>query len=224
MITVRQIDRLWSAKAYDRLLEQLISPRPEASDRLLSQLPGSLPAAAMAVIRLDELSQPFVPLYGQLVRTILAAQRPSEGCGGGWGDVATTALCLRALLCGQGHGVAIDRGIAALAALQKPEGIWPNMPVRRMPIDPFVSAFVLLLLGDHKIFRQGVQFQDAIDWFKSNELALDEQTASLWSHAKRRLPTKNPGSRVSQAEGSSLPGLPLQRQVLRQTAPVALGV
>jgi len=190
MITVRQIDRLWSAKAYDRLLEQLLAPRPEGSTKLLSQLTGSLPAAAMAVIRLDELSQSFAPLYSQLLRTIVAAQRPGDsGGGGGWGDVATTALCLRALLCGQGHGVAIDRGMAALASLQKPEGIWPGMPVRRMPTDPFVSAFVLLLLSNSDIFRQAVRFDDAIEWFKLNEIALDEQTARLWSHARRRLPS-----------------------------------
>ena len=186
MITVRQIDRLWSAKAYERLLEQLVLPRPEASDRLLSQLPGSLPVAAMAVIRLDELSQPFVPLYSQLVRTILAAQRPD----GGWGDVMTTAICLRALLCGNGNGEAIDRGLAALASLQKPEGIWPGMPVQRMPIDPFASAFVLLRLGDFDAFRQTIRLEEAIEWFESNEPALDEQTARLWAHAKRRLPAR----------------------------------
>jgi hypothetical protein len=100
-----------------------------------------------------------------------------------------TALCLRALLCGNGNGVAIERGIAALEALQKPEGIWPGMPVRRMPVDPFISAFVLLLLGDRIIFRKAIRFDDAVEWFKMNELALDEQTARLWSHARRRVPT-----------------------------------
>jgi hypothetical protein len=186
MITVRQIDRLWSAKAFDRLLEQLISPRPESSDRLLSQLPGSLPAAAMAVIRLDELSQSFAPLYSQLVRTILSEQRPD----GGWGDVMTTALCLRALLCGNGNGLAVERGLASLASLQKEQGIWPSMPVRRMPVDPYASAFVLLHLGSSEAFRNAVRVEDAKNWFDSNELALDEPARKLWSHACRRLPTR----------------------------------
>jgi hypothetical protein len=187
MITVRQIDRLWSAKAYERLLEQLIAPRPETSERLLSQLPGSLPAAAMAVIRLDELSQSFAPLYSQLVRTIIAAQRPD----GGWGDVMTTALCLRALLCGNGNGLAVERGLASLASLQKPEEtIWPSMPVRRMPIDPFASAFVLLHLANHEAFRDAIRLDDAVDWFESNELVLDEPTRKLWSHARRRVPAR----------------------------------
>ncbi len=187
MITVRQIDRLWTAKAYNRLLEQLISPRPEASDRLVSQLNGPLPAAAMAIIRLDELSQSFVPLYGQLVRTILKAQRPTDAAGGGWGDVMTTAICLKALLCGNGDGAAIERGINFLAALQKPEGIWPSMPVRRMPIDPFASAFVLFCLSDSAAFSRAIQLEAAIEWFESNKMAMDSATTSLWSHAKIRL-------------------------------------
>lgn len=204
MITVRQIDRLWSAKAYDRLLEQLISPRPEASDQLLSHLAGPLAAAGMAVIRLDELSQPFVPLYGELIRTILKSQRSvvpqsvaqqsaaqlpnAHGPKGGWGDVITTAICLRALMCGNGNGDAIDRGLEFLAGLQKPEGIWPNIPARRMPVDPFASAFVLARLGDMPAFRQAVDMSQAMAWFESNEIALDEQTRRLWTHAKRRVP------------------------------------
>jgi len=235
MITVRQIDRLWSAKAYDRLLEQLISPRPEASDRLLSQLPGSLPAAAMAIIRLDEMSQSYVSMYGQLVRIIIAAQTPApvaanaaanvaavapaqnSGAGstpqaanafGGWGDVLTTALCLRALLCGNGHGQAIDRGIAALAGLQKPEGIWPAEPVRRMPVDAFASAFVLLQLGSCEAFRNAVRLDDAVDWFEDNQLALDAPTAKLWAHAKLRLPVRGKrNSLLPAASGTDSAGI-----------------
>ncbi len=189
MITVRQIQRLWNGKAYERLLGQLTAPRPEASGRLLSQQlsngAGPLPTAALMVVRLDELAQSYVPLYSELVRTILAAQRPD----GGWGDVMTTALCLRALLCGQGHGTVIDRGLTALGSLQKEEGIWPGMPVKRMPADAFASAYVLLQLADSEQFRQAVKFDHAVEWFTSNELALDEDTKKLWAHARRRRAT-----------------------------------
>jgi hypothetical protein len=140
----------------------------------------------MTVIRLDELSQPFVPLYGELIRTLIKAQRPE----GGWGDVVTTALCLRALMCGNGNGDAIDRGLEFLAGLQKPEGIWPNIPARRMPVDPFASAFLLARLGDMPAFRQAVDMDQATAWFVENEIALDEQTRRLWTHAKRRVPVE----------------------------------
>ena len=187
MITVRQIQRLWDAKAYTKLVEQLTAPRPAASKRLTDHLcafgGGAVAAAAVAVIRLDELNQPFVPVYSDLVRQILAAQLPD----GGWGDVLLAAMCIRALLCGQGHGIAIDRGLTQLADLQKPEGIWPSIPVRRMPADVYDSALVLSQLGDSEKFRSAVRFDDALDWFQNNELALDSDSAKLWAGVKRRM-------------------------------------
>ena len=204
MITVRQIEKLWNAKACERLLEQLLSPRPETSERLVELLcetpsglagagmdpvtgarmpvAGLLPAAAMVVIRLDELAQSYVPLCGQLLSSILAAQRVD----GGWGDTMITALCIRALLCGRGHGAAIDRGLDLLARLQKDEGIWPAMPVRRMPVDAFASAFVLMQLCDADAFRHAVRFDHAVEWFTENEPALEPGSKKLWSHARRR--------------------------------------
>jgi hypothetical protein len=176
MITVRQIQRFWQGKAYDRVLAQLLACRSESSPRLVEELNGIDAAAAMLIIRLDELSQVFAPLYSEAVRTLLQNQRPD----GSWGDTITTAIALRALLCGNGHGSAIERGMRFLANLQKSEGIWPCVPVRRMPVDPFASAFVLVQLGNHASFHQAIRFIDAREWFIHNELALDEATRKLW--------------------------------------------
>src|SRR5450432_3326604 len=108
MMTVRHIEKLWNAKAYQRLLREMLAGRPEASLRVEAELAdsGVLPAAAMALLRLDELAQSHVPLYSKLLKIILAAQ---EG-DGGWGDPMSTALCLRALLGSRGQGVAIQHG------------------------------------------------------------------------------------------------------------------
>ena len=182
MITVRQIERQWEARAYHRLFCDLMAARPEGVMRLGLDTAGALPAAAIAVIRLDELAQPNVKLYSTLVRAILLAQ---EG-DGGWGDLITTALCLRALLCGEGNGVAIDRGMTWLAGLQKAEGIWPNIPIRRMAADSYVSALVLYQLGEHARFRQAIRLADAVHWFADNELRLDEETRNLWNRARVR--------------------------------------
>jgi len=179
MITVRQIERLWTAKQYERLFRQLLACRPEASFRLEIELGRAVPAAALAIIRLDELSQAHATIYADLVRTVLGAQDSD----GGWTDPMTTALCLRALLCGQGHGAAIDRGLFYLASMQKSEGIWPRVPIRRMPADPYVSAFILYQLGNCLRFRSAVRFFDAINWFEQNEPTLEPDACDLWQRA-----------------------------------------
>jgi hypothetical protein len=139
----------------------------------------ALPAAAMAVIRMDELSQNYLPIFAKMTRTVLAAQDSD----GGWGDVMTTALCLRALLVGNGHGVAVERGIQYLANLQKDEGIWPKIPLRRMEADAYTSAFVLFHLGDVQLFRDAINFDAAIAWFKQHPSELDADTQKLWQRA-----------------------------------------
>src|SRR3954451_21867614 len=148
MQTTRQLDRFWSARQYDRLARELLTARIESSPRLVAELAHPVPAAAMALIRLDELNQGFHPLNEKLIRTIIAAQ---EG-DGGWGDLIVSALCLRALMCNRGQGIAIGRGIAYLAPLQKPEGPWPPVPIRRTTEDAFVSAFILFQLADQPAF------------------------------------------------------------------------
>lgn len=182
MMTVRQIERHWESKAFERLFAELIAARPEASLRLGIDVARPVPAAALAVVRLDELTQSHAKLYPKLLKSILAAQEAD----GGWGDLVTTALALRALLCGQGHGHAIDRGMKYLAHLQKSDGIWPNVPIRRMPADPYLSALILYLLADQKSFRHSVRLSDAVAWFASHQPWLDEETQDLWRRASKR--------------------------------------
>lgn len=182
MVTVRQIERHWNQKAYDRVYQDLVSARPEGLYRPERAAATATLAAAMAVIRLDELTQTHVPLYGKLVRAILASQDPD----GGWGDPAVTALCVRALQCSRGQGLAITRGLTYLAHLQKPEGIWPNVPLRRMPADAHSSAFILAQLGDNADFRQAVRLADAVAWFRTHVDELDEPTSRLWQRASLR--------------------------------------
>jgi hypothetical protein len=181
MTTVRQIERCWNAKEYRKLFRELVAARPEGILRLEVEVRAPL-AAAMAVIRLDELSQAHVPLCGRLIRAILGAQEAD----GGWGEPVTTALCLRALLCGQGEGSAVDRGMEYLANLQKEEGIWPSQPLRRMPADPHGSAFVLGQLADSPAFRRNVRLPAAAAWFEAHADELDDETLQLWERARTR--------------------------------------
>lgn len=187
MQTVRQIERYWTARQYDRLARELLRARPESCDRLALEFARAVPAAALALIRLDEFNQAGHALNGKFIRTILAAQ---EG-DGGWGDPLTTALCLRALFCNDGQGVALHRGMEYLAALQKSNGAWPALPIPRTVEDPFVSAFILFHLADQRAFRAAVRLDDALHWFSQHEAALAPDARRLWdrAHLRARLAT-----------------------------------
>lgn len=186
MTTVRHVEKLWKSRTWGRLLREMLTNRPESSPRLTEDLDCLVAAASMAMIRLDELNQTHTGLYAKLLRTVLCSQDPD----GGWRDPLLTALCLRALLIDSGQGLAIDRGMAYLATMQKSEGIWPKMPFRRLAADPFTSAYVLLQLAGNEQFRRTVRFDDAIDWFLMNEDSLDDETERLWQYVAATLPRR----------------------------------
>jgi hypothetical protein len=175
MLTSRQVERIWNQGQFQLLSSLCLEMRPEYSARLLADLSGSVPAAALAVIRFDEFGQSHLPLVTRLLRHILAAQEPD----GGWGNPLLTALALRALLTCSGDGPAIDRGLASLATLQKDDGLWPRIPVRRMPADPFASAFILLQLSPFSRFRSVVRFRDALHQFEADPFDADAETRQL---------------------------------------------
>jgi len=182
MQTVRQIERYWNARQYDRLTRSLLAARPEASERLAIELGHAIPAAALSLIRMDELMQAHHPLSPKLIRALLASQESD----GGWGDPLTTAVCLRALLLGSGQGIAVERGVAYLAALQQTSGIWPSVGVRRTAEDPFVSAFILFQLADQPVFQSVVRMDAAADWFDRHPSSLNADTLRLWHRASLR--------------------------------------
>lgn len=182
MITVKQIEQCWGSRQYERLYRDLIAFRPEANLPVTPDAGWAAPAAAMAVIWLDDFSQSHAPLYPKLIKALIATQQPD----GSWGDLVTTALCLRALLCCNGDGMAIQRGLAFLANLQKPEGCWPRVPHRRMPEDADVSVTVLAHLGDKEAFANAVRLDDAVAWFENNEPYLDVKTKAAWHRVARR--------------------------------------
>jgi hypothetical protein len=161
-----------------------ITPRrfKTSAPTLPASLIGVVPVAALAIIRLDELTQAGHPFYRRLLNVILTSQQKD----GGWGDLFVTALCLRALIAGNGSGVAISAGLAYLANLQKSEGAWPHDPIRRLPADGYTTAFILHQLAEFSIFRATIRFDDAITWFTYHASELDPETRRLWQHARTR--------------------------------------
>lgn len=183
MMTVRQIEKRWNAQLPAKLIDDLLASRPEDSSRLRRVLSANpVAVAAMALVRLDELNQSHTPLASRLLRHVLATQ----GDDGGWDSPAVTAICLRALLLCGGHGLAIDRGMQSLAALQKDDGLWPTLPIRRTESDAFVSAFILFCLGDSPAFRQAVRFAPALDRMTRDLPSLDPETQQLYQRATAR--------------------------------------
>jgi hypothetical protein len=182
MMTVRHLERQWNAKQYTRLQTELLEARPEAKFEFDARASQPARTAAWMLIRLEELDQAHVPLATSLRRTLLAMQETD----GGWGDLAVSALVLRALLLGKGEGIAIDRGLAYLANLQQVEGIWPAAPIRRMPADAVTSAFILSQLADQMRFRQAVRVEDAFAWFANHRASLDARTSQAWDSLRAR--------------------------------------
>ena len=186
MLTVRHLERDWNARAYGRLMRELLAARGEATPKLITDLARPAASAAMIMVRLDELGQAHVPLFTTLLRTVLAAQDSD----GGWTDPLITALAVRALRLSNGNGVAVDRGLKYLADLQKENGLWPAEPIRRLEGDPFVTVWVLFHLGSDPSFRRVVQFDDALAAMELMEDAHTPETKRLWARVNRRQLTR----------------------------------
>ena len=185
MITIRQIERLWKDKKFKRLMRDCTVARPEASLRLETDLANRLAAAAMAVVRLDELNRQTAPVFDLLLAAVLSGQEAD----GGWGNAPTSALCLRALATAGGPVEAIARGIDFLSNLQREEGLWPAGPLKRMPGDPYLTAFTLLHLTAEARLRGIADCLDldaAADWLDFNPGRLDTETRRLWGRVGSR--------------------------------------
>jgi hypothetical protein len=171
MITVRQIQRLWDEHAYGRLAGLLGEGRSDLPEDAPRGSP-SVSAAALGIIRLDELAQSSHPVCARFIRSLLNAQQPD----GGWGEIGLTVLAIRALRCANGDGEAIARGIQWLADLQKEDGAWPMEPVRRLPADAGNTTFVLLHLGNDPLLRARARLDDALAWISSHHHEMDAGT------------------------------------------------
>jgi hypothetical protein len=188
MLTVRHIEKLWEARKYSKLFNELIALRVEsvaAPEMAENPCPA---AAAIALIRIDEMMQSHAAICPSLIRALIATQDPD----GGWKDPCTTALAVKALCLQNGQGDSIERGLDYLADLQQSSGLWTKIPAGRMPEDPpkdpLISAFVLLQLGDNDRFRQKVDFPAALTRIAqaAEKAGLEPTAKTLWDQARLR--------------------------------------
>lgn len=196
MTTIRQMERLWNARSFSKLLRDMLAHRVEGVFALEAEMNLAPAAVAAAMIRLDELGQAHLPIATTFVRFLLTIQNAD----GSWGDVATTALALKALMTSKGSGIAIERGLKFLADMQKSDGLWPKIPIKRTSSDPMISAFVLQQLGHDARFHAAVRVDDALGWYGGNQPGLDPNTRRAWERATLRCKSIIRTSRMQPAE------------------------
>lgn len=187
MMTARQIEKWWMAREYVKLARQCLAGRAESVDSLRVALASPTAAAALALIRLDELGQ-STPVAAAMVRAVSAAQRDD----GGWEEPILSAVCVRALLA---HGCHRDQsagGIASLARLQRDDGAWPRESFRRMPGDVCATAFILLQLVHDETFRAAVRVGDAVRWLREQQRSLVGDAVTLTRFALLRSSSRGP--------------------------------
>jgi hypothetical protein len=98
--------------------------------------------------------------------------------------------------------LAIDRGLAALAAFQNEQGLFAGADDRTWQEQAQTSALILMLLGGDSDFRASCRFADLADFFEDRAGDLDADTAALWHIARLDTPAPAP------APGSPAPGTP----------------
>lgn len=155
MLTIRQIERLWESKDFPRLARELLAGRVESSPQLVLLASQAPACTALALIRLDELGAASHPLAQKLIHSLLRTQNGDGSfsvlqlAGAPSGpDLVVTALAARALAISNGQGPAVDRAVAYLLDLQKDDGTFPRIPIRRTEADAFTTQQVRLHLAN----------------------------------------------------------------------------
>jgi hypothetical protein len=159
MTTARQIQKLWQTNDYKRLVRLCLEARADALEPILPMLSGPVGSAALALIRLTELSPFPTPMHAGLAQVLANHQREN----GGWGDPVLTAVAVRALLSAELQRDRASAGISHLGRLQRDDGLWPAGESTRLPGDPVVTLFVLLQLGVEAAFRFVTRVDRAIE-------------------------------------------------------------
>jgi hypothetical protein len=188
MLTIKQTERHWQLKAYERMIDELCLGRAEAVGGIRQLLRGPVVAAALTVIRMGELLQAHQPFVIRMLKFLIASQQAD----GGFGDAPTTALALRALASNKGAGESVDRALVYLDHLQRDDGEWPREPLRRMPGDQAVTAFVLLQLVESRLDRAEILVHRTLDRLVGDDAQPASQADRQLLPLRRKIAARNP--------------------------------
>src|SRR5690606_16985611 len=108
---------------------------------------------------------------------------------GSWhGDPLATAVALVALMrvseASDGEeqrtiAAMIERGLAALAGMQEPDGLFHARANRTEEDRALTAAYILYLLTDEHAFREAIRFADLMDYFEHNAARLEPDAERL---------------------------------------------
>lgn len=188
MTTIRQINALLTTNQPAKLLRELSRFRADVTDTVLTEVENAegtgLAAVALAAIRLQEIDQTHTPMYASLIGRLLSSQSTD----GTWHDGCpfVSAMAIRALLNWPETALAANRGIEAIARMQRDDGGFPRIGPRRLPGDALATAFILTHLGQFAAFADRVRLGAALHWLGQNRNELSAADRALARSAVQR--------------------------------------
>jgi len=67
-----------------------------------------------------------------------------------------------------------------------------------MSADAYVSAYVLLQLGNALAFQNAIRFDEAVGWFATHESTLEPEAKKIWDRARSRCRVARASAPVAQ--------------------------
>jgi len=167
MTTIRQINGLWSEGRTRQLVAELTRYRPDFPPTLIDALASNpLAAAALAMIRLQELDQTLLATYDGLKRKLLDAQEND----GSFGSIAVTVLACRALLTEASASESLRKGLEYLSLTQREDGGFPIDAPRRLPADLMNTALCIYHLSRDDRAKRALRFEAAGRWLADHRM------------------------------------------------------
>ena len=178
-ITRERIETLWMRGELETLARELAERRTEWSAASVDRVPAVPGAAALGILTLHEGGSECAD---PLIQEMAAALQAGQEAQGNWGGPGSTALVLRSLACCGREQACYARGLAYLATSQSSAGTWPAADDGA----GHDTAFVLTMLGDLEDFRDAVDVERAVEWYRDNRFERDRVVPDLFDASEKQ--------------------------------------
>jgi hypothetical protein len=187
VLTVNNIQKLFDAKAYGRLLNAVAGnglELPRALGARLARVPAG--AVALGLRRVVELTYHPTDLSGRMAQFLIATQ---DRDGSFERDPVVTAMAAAAwgrMLAEQPAGAtpqivaAKEHALGALALMQQDDGLFDTSADWTCADRALTGAFVFYTLADDEAFGKAVNIAALWRWFEQRHRTLERDTERLW--------------------------------------------